>query len=122
METFILIGLAFAAGWFLGSIWTTIRQAMAFQSILKELGITTEQLIDLRDRVDPQPEPTSETVVEITLEQHDDVIYAYRKTDSQFLAQGTDRDTLIDHLNKTFANGARLIIREEDGAHLVKTL
>lgn len=124
MDIIITAVLAFVIGWVLSGLVTTVRTAKAFKSILQDLGVTSEQLLKLKDRIDqePEPQPTpQENVVEITLEQHNDVIYAYRKSDSQFLAQGQDRDALIQHLNHTFANGARLIIREQDGAHLVKT-
>lgn len=124
MENIIIAAVAaFIVGWVLGSTWTSIKQAMAFKNILNDLGVTTEQLIKLKDRIDREEEPQQtprENVIEITLEQHNDVIYAYRKSDSQFLAQGQDRDALIQHLNHTFANGARLIVREVDGAALVK--
>jgi len=123
METIILTVAAFVLGWILSAFVTTVRQAQAFKQILNDLGVTTEQLLKLRDRIDQEDEPQDlprETVVEVTLEQHNDVIYAYRKSDSQFLGQGTDREALIQHLNHTFARGARIIIREQDGADLVK--
>lgn len=123
MEMIILAVTAFVVGWILGGLITTVKQAQAFKSILQDLGVTTEQLLALKRKIDKADEPAAEpreNVVEITLEQHNDVIYAYRKSDSQFLAQGQDRDALIQHLNHTFANGARLIVREQDGAALVK--
>ena len=122
-NTIILLFIGFGLGWVLGSFWTAIKQAQAFKSILNDLGVTTEQLLKLRDRIDQEDEPQTtprENVVEVTLEKMDNMIYAYRKDNSQFLGQGTDRDQLIQHLNHTFANGARLIIREQDGAELVK--
>ena len=125
MEMIILAVTAFVFGWVAGALITTIKQAQAFKSILQDLGVTTEQLLALKRKIDRVEEPQAaprENIVEIVLEQHNGVIYAYRKSDSQFLAQGADRDALIQHLNHTFANGARLIIREADGAHLVKTL
>ena len=124
MEMIILAVTAFVFGWVAGALITTIKQAQAFKSILQDLGVTTEQLLALKRKIDRKEEPQAEpreNIVEVTLEQHNDVIYAYRKSDSQFLAQGQDRDQLIQHLNHTFANGARLIIREADGAHLVKS-
>ena len=125
MEMIILAVTAFVFGWVAGALITTIKQAQAFKSILQDLGVTTEQLLALKRKIDSKEEPQAESrenIVEIVLEQHNDIIYAYRKSDSQFLAQGQDRDALIQHLNHTFARGARLIIREQDGAHLVKTL
>jgi hypothetical protein len=123
METIIITAMAFALGWFLGAFVTAVKQAQAFKSILNDLGVTSEQLLKLKDRMDHEDEPQTvsrETVVEVTLEKMGNMIYAYRKDNSQFLGQGTDRDALIQHLNHTFANGARLIIREQDGAELVK--
>lgn len=123
METIILVATAFAAGWVLGAFVTAVRQAQAFKSILKDLGVSTEQLLKLKDRIDQEddaPDAARENVVEVKLEQHQGMIYAFRKDNDQFLGQGTDRDTLIQHLDRTFARGARIIIREEDGAELVK--
>jgi hypothetical protein len=58
--------------------------------------------------------------MEIKLEQHQGVIYAYRIDDGQFLGQGVDRDELIESLKKNLAN-VRLIIAEEHGAKLIRT-
>lgn len=122
IETSILLVVAFGLGWYLASIVTTHLMARTFHQILQDLGVTTEQLQKLKQGLDlPEETPVEaqETRVEITLERHGDMLYAYRRSDSQFLAQGTDQQALIDHLNHTFANGARLIIREADGAELL---
>ena len=125
MELLITAVAAFVIGFVWGGLITTVRQVQAFQQILKDLGVTTEQLLKLKRKIDQaEPEPTARTVIEVKLEQHNGVIYAYRKDTSQFLAQGTDRDELVANLIEKFARGegAELIIREEDGADLVKTL
>ncbi len=126
MEYIVYLALGFAVGYIVGSALTAVRQAQAFKNILNDLGVTTQQLLKLKDRIDREDdtESTDQPVVEIRLEQHDGMIYAYRKSDSQFLAQGTDRTALIESLTERFkrGDGARLIIREEDGAELVKTL
>lgn len=132
-DTLIIIAIvAFVIGWSLGSAWTAIKQAMAFKNILRDLGISSEQLLKLRDRIEqaeleeePHIEPRAKAnEIEIRLEVHNGQIYAYRKDNNQFLAQGTDREQLVASLVEQFTrgNGARLIIREEDGADLVKTL
>lgn len=124
MEYIVYLALGFAIGYLAASVVVTVRQAEAFRQILKDLGVTTEQLLKLKDRIDREDdtETTAQPVIEIRLEQHDGMIYAYRKSDSQFLAQGTDRTALIESLTERFkrGDGARLIIREADGAELVK--
>lgn len=123
METIIVAAVAFVIGWVLGSFFMAIKQAQAFKSILNDLGVTTEQLLKLKQRLDladDAPETPRENVVEVKLEQHSGMIYAFRKDNDQFLGQGTDREQLIKHLDHTFAKGARIIIRDEDGAELVK--
>lgn len=127
MEMIILAVTAFVFGWIAGALITTIKQAQAFKSILQDLGVTTEQLLALKRKIDRKHEPNSEpskAQVEIRLEVHNGVIYAYRKDTNQFLAQGTNRDELVAALIERFARGegAQLIIREADGANLVKTL
>jgi hypothetical protein len=58
-------------------------------------------------------------VVEVKLEQHGGQIFAYRKSDDTFLAQGTDRDSLIERLNQTM-RPCRILIDKEDGADLLQ--
>ena len=123
MEILITAVVAFVVGFVLGGLVTSIRQGRAFYKILLVLGVTTEQLLKLKQKIDPEPSTdTAKPRIEIRLEKMGDEIYAYRKDTMQFIAQGRDREALIQHLNHTFARGARLIIREQDGAHLVKTL
>jgi hypothetical protein len=57
--------------------------------------------------------------VEVTIEQHQGVLYAYRKADSQFLGQGTDRDTLVSSITNRL-QGVRLKISDSDGADLLQ--
>jgi hypothetical protein len=59
------------------------------------------------------------TVVEITLEQQGNQIFAYRKDDSTFLGQGNDKATLIDAIAHRMKD-VRLVISEEDGADLLQ--
>jgi hypothetical protein len=125
IEISILVVIAFAFGWYLGSKITTHLLALSFRQILEDLGVSNDQLRKLARNVGadiPEPEPTTEPTVEIEirLEQEQEQIYAYRKDNSQFLGQGSDAQALIDHLNLTFANGARLIVREQDGADLLQ--
>jgi hypothetical protein len=127
IEISILVVIAFALGWYIGSTVTTHLLALSFRQILNDLGIKNEQLrklatdvgVDVPDvNADAQPENTL-TPLEIVLEQHQGVIYAYRKDNKQFLGQGTDRQGLIDSISKRMTD-VRLIIDQADGADLLQ--
>ena len=124
METILNLLIVAGVGWWAGSAWTAMVLRSGFQKILKELGVTNQQMIKLaRDnglRVESSTVEPELTPMEIKLEQHQGVIYAYRIDDGQFLGQGVDRDELIESLKKNLAN-VRLIIAEEHGAKLIRT-
>ena len=127
IETLILIVLAFAVGWRLGSWITTHLLAQSFRQILNDLGVKNSQLRKLAEDVGVElpavnastAEGDSLTPVEITIEQHQGVLYAYRKDNQQFLGQGTDRQGLIDSISKRMTD-VRLIIDQNDGADLLQ--
>ena len=119
METIALCLIAGIVGWKASQIWHVI----AFKKILDDLGISQQQLEKLEGQLsavpgfDPDPEEP-QTVVEVRLEQLDGVILAYRKSDSQFLGQGPDRDSLIQRLTENLTP-CRVVIAKEDGADLI---
>jgi hypothetical protein len=127
MELIIAIAIAFAAGWYVGSWITTQLLALSFKQILQDLGVKNEQLKKLaRDVGVEVPDVNQNTAdgdqltpLEITLEQHQGVIYAYRKDNQQFLGQGTDRAGLIESIRKRMTD-VRLIIDQADGADLLQ--
>jgi hypothetical protein len=121
----IEIILALLIGIWIGRTVTNALNQMVFKQILEDLGITQEQMERLRDKVNAGPafDDEDDSIVEIKLEQHQGQIYAFRKDTDQFLGQGTDRDSLINRLRQEFTEGQeiKLIIREEDGADLIKS-
>jgi hypothetical protein len=126
IESSIIIVAAFALGWYLGSKITTHLLALSFRQILQDLGVTNEQLRKLARDVNVElPDTAAHTAddgltpVEITLEQHQGVLYAYRKDTQQFLGQGTDQQGLIDSIARRMDN-VRLIIDSNDGADLLQ--
>ena len=126
METILNLLIVAGLGWWAGSAWTAMILRSGFQKILKELGVTDQQLKKLaRDHGMGAEEASSSAdepqlaEIEIKLEQHQGVIYAYQIQDGKFLGQGVDRDELVESLKKNLAN-VRLIIAEEHGARLIK--
>jgi hypothetical protein len=127
MELLILILIAFAFGWYAGSWVTTHLLALSFRQILTDLGVKNSQLrklatdvgVELPDVNQNTADGDGLTPVEVTIEQHQGVLYAYRKDNQQFLGQGTDQAGLIDSISKRMTD-VRLIIDTADGADLLR--
>jgi hypothetical protein len=127
MDMIIALVIVFAFGWYIGSKITTHLLALSFRQILNDLGVTNDQLRRLvQDSVLDFPDVPASTAaedtltpLEIVLEQHQGVLYAYRKDTKQFLGQGTDQTTLIDSISKRMTD-VRLIIDQQDGADLLR--
>jgi hypothetical protein len=127
MELLILVVIAFVFGWYMGNLVTTYLLALSFKQILNDLGVTNQQLRKLADNIGVELPDVNEntadgdqlTPLEVTIEQHQGVLYAYRKDNQQFLGQGTDREGLIDSISKRMTD-VRLIIDTADGADLLQ--
>ena len=97
-----------------------------FRQLLRALKVTEEDLLRAMIKIQSkewqleEPEGTKdETVVDVKLEQVGTAIYAYRKSDDQFLAQGTDADSLIARLNQNLTP-CKVVVAQEDGADLLR--
>ena len=114
--------ITFAIGWILGWKINDALRTTAVRHLLKELGVTEKDLRAAAARNGIQivdaPDTAAEDLVEIKLEQVGTAIYAYRKSDDQFLAQGSDADMLIERLNQNLTP-CRVVVAQEDGADLL---
>jgi hypothetical protein len=127
MEILIVVIVAFAFGWYAGSWVTAHLLSLSFRQILNDLGVKNSQLRQLAENVGLElPDVNQNTAdgntltpLEVTIEQHQGVLYAYRKDNKQFLGQGTDRQGLIDSISKRMTD-VRLIIDSADGADLLQ--
>jgi hypothetical protein len=97
-----------------------------FRQLLRALKVTEEDLLRAMIRIQSkewQLEDTEgasdPTVVDVKLEKVGTAIFAYRKSDDQFLAQGSDADTLIARLNENLTP-CRVVVAQEDGADLLQ--
>jgi hypothetical protein len=97
-----------------------------FRQLLKALKVTEEDLLRAMIRIQSKEwqlddvEGTKDhAVVDVKLEQQGTQIFAYRKSDDQFLAQGTDADSLIERLNQNLTP-CRVVVAQEDGADLLQ--
>ena len=97
-----------------------------FRQLLRALKVTEEDLLRAMVRVTSeewqldQPKGSKDdTIVDVKLEQQGTEIYAYRKSDDQFLAQGSDAASLIARLNQNLTP-CRVVVAQEDGADLLQ--
>ena len=117
--------IAALVGIFIG--WQAAKRVhlQGFRDLLRALKVTEQDLTRAMTRIQSgewQPEDhegTKEgTVVDVRLEQVGTAIFAYRKSDDQFLAQGTDADSLIERLNQNLTP-CRVVVAQEDGGDLL---
>jgi len=121
--------VAFALGCWVGSAVSRAWMSLSFREILRDLGVTEQQLRGLAQKngigvpvENPRDSITGEvtlTPMEIRIEEHNGCLYAYRLKDHYFLGQGEDREQLIERLKENLTN-VRLIISEDNGAKLIK--
>jgi hypothetical protein len=118
--------IAAAVGIFIG--WRASRQVHldGFRQLLKALKVTEEDLLRAMIKIqskewqlDDDEGATDSTVVDVKLEQVGTEIFAYRKSDNQFLGQGQDSQGLIERLNQNLTP-CKVVVAQEDGADLLQ--
>ena len=94
-----------------------------FRELLRALKVTEADLLRAMIKIQSKEwqleEAEDPTVVDVKLEKVGTAIFAYRKSDHQFLAQGSDADSLIARLNENLTP-CRVVVAKEDGADLLQ--
>ena len=118
MSIIMALYLGFKAGeaWYL----------YTFRQILEDLNIKNTDLRKLAEskgialsEVPEDDDPGSDLpILEIRIEQHPEGLFAYRKADDSFIAQGKDRTTLMENLVNNLTN-VRVVVYKEDGADFI---
>jgi hypothetical protein len=115
--------IAALVGIFIG--WQASKQVHlnGFRQLLRALKVTEEDLLRAMIKIQSHEwqldEPEGSTVVDVKLEQQGTEIFAYRKSDNQFLAQGSNADSLIERLNQNLTP-CKVVVAKEDGADLLQ--
>jgi hypothetical protein len=118
----LCVAMALYIGFKVGEAW----YLLTFKTLLKELNISEDQLrkfardkgIDIGDPEPQQDENSDLPILEVRVEQHPEGLFAYRKADDSFIAQGKDREGLMAALVNNLTN-VRVIVHKEDGADLI---
>ena len=123
MTELIIVGLL---GIFIGWRAASHVHLDGFRQLLRALKITEQDLLRAMIKIQSRewqledPEGTKdETIVDVKLEQQGTEIYAYRKSDNQFLAQGSNAASLIERLNQNLTP-CKVVVAQEDGADLLQ--
>jgi uncharacterized membrane protein len=86
------------------------------QDLLVKAGVDNKDLLKIKQAAEAD---NSSADVAIKVESHSGHLYAYRKDNDEFLAQGADKDSLLAAIKDLPIEG-RVVITEEDGAELVR--
>jgi len=125
MNDTIIFLLGLILGYVLGSKIMSLWMRISFRELMKDLDIKPEQLkaVMLRHGIDPnviEEEPAEPAkTLEIRIEKHQGVLFAYRCDTEEFLGQGNDQEALITSI-KNRIRDVRLVISEQNGAELLQ--
>jgi hypothetical protein len=125
---YILAAVGFIVGWIVGAKFTRAILQRVFSEILNDLNIGPDNLRSLAEKYGMKvakiesDETTGEEheIVEVKIEEHHGQLYAFRKDTDKFLGQGANREELIERLKHEFSGTVKMIIREADGAELIR--
>ena len=118
----LCIIMALYIGFKAGEAW----YLYTFRQILEDLNIKQRDLRKLAENkgialseVPAEDDLGSDLpILEVRIEQHPEGLFAYRKVDDTFIAQGKDRDTLMENLVNNLTN-VRVVVYKDDGADLI---
>jgi hypothetical protein len=119
-ETFLALAIGLAVG-----IWVTDRfHRRIMRDFLEAMNFSEKDLARLQQRLQQKLEsvndPEELPVLEVKIEQHGGVLFAFRKDTDQFLGQGPDREALIKRLTENLSN-VRVVVDSADGADYLKS-
>lgn len=119
--------IVFILGLVLGAYFTSIFDRWIFGQLLDRLGIKHQQLNELYDKLSDELDPPATAAqikqdLPIRLEQHNGVIYAYRKDTEEFIAQGRDKPELLAAMIARFPSSDKFRIAIQEGLELLDTV
>lgn len=113
--------IIFAAGFYVGYKVNDYFTRMAVHSMLEDMGITPEQMKQIERKAIAAAAAEDEDglpIMEIRIEEHSGMLYAFRKDNDEFLGQGATKEALIDRLGEKLRQ-VKLSIAQADGAAFI---
>jgi hypothetical protein len=113
----LYIGWKASAAWHIYTFRTILEDLKIPVAKLKNL-VEAQSLAEISEDQQADHEDLDLPILEVRVEKHPEGLFAYRKEDGFFIAQGKDRDTLMENLVNNLTN-VRVIVHKEDGAELI---
>ena len=113
----LYIGWKASAAWHIYTFRTILEDLKIPVTKLKNL-VEAQSLAEISEDQQADYEDLDLPILEVRVEKHPEGLFAYRKEDGFFIAQGKDRDTLMENLVNNLTN-VRVIVAKEDGAELI---
>lgn len=106
--------LGMLLGWATNNLWNK----WLFEQLLTRLNITDNDLNKLTKQLEQETQEPGDHLpeLEIRVEQVNGELYAYSLEDQRFIAQGRDREQLLENLVRNL-DQVRVICHESNGAH-----
>lgn len=123
----ITLIVCFGAGFYIGWIVQEKLMYITMAEMFRRAGITNAELDKFvnhwRGEFDdedhgPARDDEGREIINIKIEKHGEVLYAFSKEDDSFLGQGDSKESLIARLGEK-STGVRLVIEEADGAAFI---
>jgi hypothetical protein len=117
----VIFGLGFYIGWKINDTFTRIT----FGKMLEEAGVTNKDLDKFMNHWKPKIEgeyqdvPTGLQSINIKIEQHNGVLYAYTVDNDEFIGQGNTAKELFETFKLKFDN-VEFVVSPEHGTQYLK--
>lgn len=125
MDDTLLYIIVFACGAFVGYKVNEMFMVWIFRKMIDDAGLTTKDLDTFTNHwkaklgADHEDDSVTLEQIEVKIEKHNDQLYAFKLENDEFIAQGKDKEALLDAIEKRM-NNVKLIISQEHGAEYVK--
>jgi hypothetical protein len=124
MEYFIIAAFAFFIGWKGSQLFHVI----SFKKILEDLNVKESDLRRLHNKLaedlgeaESQPEPQeTKTVIDIKVEQHQGMLFAYEVKHDTFVAQGQNGDELLSRILDKYPVNVRVVCDRSNGGDYIE--
>jgi hypothetical protein len=115
MEYILTAVIAFAIGWKVNEL----IMAKTFADILKDLGVSSEQVQQLAETKGVEVDRDS-NVVELRIDTVDDQLLAYEIKNNRFITQATTGEALLSQIIEHYPAGTKINIDRSQGGDIIQ--